>query len=326
MSHSSPPSIHYGILSTNSVSLMCGLLWLFGCDTGRLLAVADETIPNGSGGTHQSSNTLPNGGTSTGGSSTGGSSTGGSPTGGSSTEGSPTGGSPTGGSSTDGPKIPNCGQVGSLCGFGFECCSGACAKSGILDINGEDLPRCQSISGCRPAGEICNSNIECCSGICTSNGSVQVCALTKTDCQSQGEPCGLPQPDMGKCCSDIKQNTRSCAPTNAGVYQCLNIVPNGEPAPDGAPCITALDCRSWFCVPTNGGATVCSPNCGAIGQACRASSDCCINSGPAACINEQCQPVNATCRQLGQPCASPSDCCNGNCKLINGRGFCVTGQ
>ena len=301
MSHTSPPSIHDGILSTNSVSLMCGLLWLLGCDTGRLLAVADETIPNGNGGTQQSSSALPNGGSSTGGSS-------------------------TGGSSTDGPKVPNCDKVGTLCSWSAGCCSGACAKSGILDINGEDLPRCQSISGCRPAGEACQSTAECCSGVCTLNGTAQVCGLAKPDCQSQGELCGPPEFGMGKCCDEIQQNIRSCAPTNAGVLQCRTMVPNGEPAPDGAPCITAFDCRSRFCLPTNGGATVCSPFCGSIGQACRASSDCCINGGPAACINEQCQPVYATCRQLGQPCGAPSDCCNGNCMIMNGAGFCVTGQ
>jgi hypothetical protein len=146
------------------------------------------------------------------------------------------------------------------------------------------------------------------------------------NCHSRGEVCGPNDSTKLECCDDIQQNHRSCNPSLAGVFQCHNTFPNQEPAPDGAPCRTALDCRSWFCMPSNDGTTVCSPICNSVGQACRASSDCCIFGGPIACINELCQTVSTTCRQLGQPCAVPSDCCDGNCKLFNGAGFCVTVQ
>jgi hypothetical protein len=102
------------------------------------------------------------------------------------------------------------------------------------------------------------------------------------------------------CCAKL---TEHCTP------------PNGA-APPPPPCCPGLVCN----LPEAGtfGFATCGPGCGAEGQSCQASTDCC---SPFVCGSlKRCQK----CALENQPCASQADCCgNLTCDLVAQQ--CTTG-
>lgn len=275
------------------------------CDAGRMIAVTDEsTTPNTGGANPGSSTEVATGGTRVSSSNVGGSSFGTS-------------------------NVPRCTTVGGLCEFSRDCCSGACAKIGVLDENGQDLPRCQGVSGCRPAGEPCQYPDECCSRSCVldQTGTQLRCEIGRPDCLEPGELCGPLVPRNFNCCGEPLPDAPICSPAITGVYRCRKMGPNGDPVPDAWPCATSAECRGRFCLPAEGGATRCSSLCVFVGQTCRASTDCCTDTGSVACLDERCTKIDANCRQIGQPCAIATDCCNGRCRTDNiGGSFCAPNE
>jgi hypothetical protein len=301
--------------------LLIGLITLpLSCDAGRMVAVSDDA-------------TNPNTNDNTGGSSAGGSTISKSDTGRGGAGGNSSG---TGGNSTNdtSSNAPACAIVGELCEYSRDCCSGACAKTGILDRDGLDLPRCQGISGCRPAGENCLYNEECCSRTCALDSADDAyhCQPARKDCLEAGELCGPLTPRGSvECCDVPSQDLHICNRSIAGVSRCRKLEPNNLCQPDGSPCASTSECcPQHFCRPILGvgGVTECHYACATENQPCRSSTDCCSdNTNRFACISEVCKKTELNCQQLGQPCNAsvPTDCCNGLCQSDpkGGGNFCV---
>jgi len=196
--------------------------------------------------------------------------------------------------------LGNCGVVGIPCTGFRECCSGACAESGM------GTPTCQYLSGCRPIGEICLGDADCCSTGCDPSADYPDILRCQhpAGCLADGEVCWTGS--ANNCCS----GRRNCRPTLAGVSRCYG-TDEGSCTTDLQPCSFTDECCCGLCAPDAAGALVCCPAgeiCIPDGGRCTTDADCCGWS----CVDGVCGG-ESPCVPLSGPCETAEDCCSGDC-------------
>lgn len=185
--------------------------------------------------------------------------------------------------------VTSCAVDGEPCSASSACCSQLCAS-----VPGGGMA-CQSPSGCNVTHDLCTTDTACCGsfGSYGASSSPVTCVVTPgmsaglcktpSGCKPNGSLCG--GTSGTDCCSGNAQNVDTCGPDLVGVNRCHSLT------------------------------------CGASGQACASSADCCTNapcvpsaSGtpPLVCAATACEPSTAA-------CTTDADCCSGlRCAIAPG--------
>jgi hypothetical protein len=162
---------------------------------------------------------------------------------------------------------------------GTHCCTGYCADTGY------------GVALCHAPltdGSACRSNLQCQSKNCSNDVCSPVCGAVGASCDSSSA-----------CCSGFCQLEQVYSP-NWRTCQ--------APQPDGAYCQGDNECVSHSCVNyVCGGVT-----CKALGDSCKADSDCC--SGSYCRTDTYAPPTCVALVQNGAFCSADSHCQSGHCQ------------
>ncbi|MBI5542907.1 MAG: hypothetical protein HY901_03390 [Deltaproteobacteria bacterium] len=236
------------------------------------------------------------------------------------------------GSCPTGTCVGGCLADGQTCSSSGACCSGSCSGglcASVVMGDGGSTVCLGNGAGCLSAAECCSGH--CDNGACVASDGPGLCDDLGASCTLARTCCSLNCVE-GQCASGLcKQQGVACdsaAPETCCSHRCVGGVCEG---PLGSTCKVAGEkcagvgftdtCCSKACADLDPGAgqdlrCAATGVCGANGEPCLVSTDCCSYSCNADGVCEQ-PPVGGECLVVGSACQALSNCCSGLCALDN---------